>query len=137
LKQLTIGTFSRTGDRSIKLNTSLAEMGGELAEVSEMRGPAYESRGGQFSQIARVWRFGLLRIRCDDFEIVPFTKREKRISRPAASMNATEGRADISVIFDEGYAEVEIVASEKNMIEYRRRINLSLREFWIEECAAG
>jgi hypothetical protein len=42
LKQLTIGTFSRTGDRSIKLNTSLAEMGDELAEVSEMRGPAYE-----------------------------------------------------------------------------------------------
>jgi hypothetical protein len=52
-------------------------------------------------------------------------------------MNATEGRADISVFFDEGYTEVEIVAAEKNMIEYRRRINLSLREFWIEKCAAG
>lgn len=137
MKQLTIRTFSRTGGRSLKLDTSLAEMGGELADVSQMRGPAYDSRGGQFSQIARVRRFGLLRIRCDDFEIVPFTKGEKRISRTAARMNATEARADISVFFDEGYTAVEIVAAEKNMIEHRRRINLSLREFWIEEGAAG
>jgi hypothetical protein len=129
-KQSTIGTLSRTGRGALELDAAIAELSGELGNVARMRGPAYQSRLGQLSQIAHIWRSALLRVWRDDFEIVPFTKREKCVTGPAARMNATENRADSSAFFDEGDAAIEIVAAEKNMIKHDRRTSLSRRESW-------
>ena len=74
LKHATIGTLSRTGSRTLELNAAAAEVSGELVNVARMRGPAYESRLGQLSQITYVRCSGLLGVRRDDFEVVPFTE---------------------------------------------------------------
>jgi hypothetical protein len=137
LKQAAVGTLSRTGNRALEVDAITAEVSGEPADVARLGSPAYESRLGQLLQIAHVWRSGLLGVRRNDFEIVPVTEREKRITGPAARMNAAERRADTSVLFDECHTAVEIVAAEKNMIKHGRRTDLSQRESWGDESASS
>ena len=80
---------------------------------------------------------GLLWVRRDDFEIVLFTEREQRIARPTAWMNAAKCGADAGMLFDEGNAAVEVVASEKQVIEHGRDVGLSEQELWSNEGAGG
>ena len=120
MEDAAIGTFARTWCRAFSGDSGFGEVGGEYLKVAGMRGPADETRGGEFFELC--WQLGLrgslLRIWRDDFEITMRAEREKGVLRAAAWMNSTECGADAAVLFYEIDAALEIVAAEKNVIEH-------------------
>ena len=137
LQQPTVGSFARARGRAIERDVCGAQTRGQLGYLAGMSGPADQARPCSFFQAVIVRSEGLLGIRRDDFEILSFTKREKRITGPAAWMNTAERRANSKLFFDESDTAVEIAAAEENMVEHFRRVILSQRECWRNESDAS
>lgn len=60
----------------------------------------------------------MLGIERNDFQIVSLAKREQRILRTAAGMDAAECGANAGALLDKGDAAVEIGTAEQNVIKY-------------------
>ncbi len=76
-----------------------------------MIGTGDQARLGEFLQAVVVRRTRLLRIECDDFEIVFFAEGEESVAGAASGMDAAECGTDAGVFFDEIDAAIEIAAT--------------------------
>ena len=121
LEEAAVGTLARAGIGAVESDVCIAKASRKLVQVAGMSGPANEARLDDLRQALVVWGVGLQRIERNDFEIVPFTKRDESVARAASGMNATECGADAGVFFDEGNAEIEIVAAEEDVVEHGGR----------------
>jgi len=61
-------------------------------------------------------------IRRDDFQVTALAERKQGVARAAAGMDSADGGADPGVLFDELHAEIEVVATENDVIEQSRHL---------------
>jgi len=103
LENAAVGTFARTWCRAFKGHASSAKFFRERVEIARVNCPANNPWLGKFPEMKneRILGIRLARIRHDDFQIAPLTKRQKRILRAASRMHATKCSVYTGVLLNE------------------------------------
>src|SRR5215469_6059509 len=136
VKDFAIRALPRSGLRTFKFDSFVAQPGRKLIQIVAMCSPTDKARLFEFCDDRVLSHARLFRIGSDDFEVATriqvsgaaLTQRNKRVLRAAAWMDTAEHSRDSGALLDKGDAAIEITTAEKDVIKQcRKACNLALR----------
>ena len=122
IEDAAIRTFSGAVIRALESDLIVAQEFCGGGDVRRMDGPTDEARVFHFADLREVDNFLLRGIRRDNFQVTALAERKQGVARAAAGMDSADGGADAGVLLDELHAEIEVLATENDVIEQGRHL---------------